>query len=403
MEKMKVYLLLQSIKKLRYSRVVFEGSKFEEKDTDNDLDVKIMRAQLRGGSSLLKNWNIRGHRIFIQDIKSKQEVRIDYSKIKRPLPDISFPRSNCFLLNEKAKLVFEKHLNYVEYLPIEGDFGTHYLLNIPYCQIPLDLEKSLFFWSYEKSGKDEFIGKSFEKVVTFNFNLEIISKTPLFSIYIIDESNSFFVTDSFKRILEESGLQIEADFVLVWDSENPNLIDERYVIWGASDPKQDWDREIERYYDTRASLAASANQNPIELDSSLKPNRSAIEEIIQIAFNKINAFQLQTLQVNSDPMTVIARITQYVTKLKKLKPEEFNNTAIELGLLWGEQVVRHYRWQWVKVENVTLIVSPDSSVSFNSIQYLHHILRGKFEPFHVSSLFNSLALPNFLENLEMYQ
>jgi hypothetical protein len=274
---------------------------------------------------------------------------------------------------------------------------------MPYHQIPLDLEKSLFFWNYERFGKDEYIGKSFEKIITFSFISEILSKIPLFSMYIADESNSFFVTDTFKKIIEESKLQIEANFVLVWDSENSNFIDERYVIGGKSDPKQDWDREIERYYDARASLETSKIRKPIELDPSSKPNRSGIEEIVQIAFDKINAFQLQTLNTNSDPMSIVARITQFITKRKKIKPEELNNTAIELGLLWGEQVVRHYQWQWIKVDKLTLIAAPDSSVSFNSIQYLHDILNGKFEPFHVSALFNSLAMPNFLETLESYQ
>jgi hypothetical protein len=59
---MKVYLLFPSgIKKLRYSRIALEVSKYEDKDVDNDLHVKIVRAQISGGYSLLENWNIRGY------------------------------------------------------------------------------------------------------------------------------------------------------------------------------------------------------------------------------------------------------------------------------------------------------------------------------------------------------
>jgi hypothetical protein len=101
----------------------------------------------------------------------------------------------------------------------------------------LNTKKSSFFYDLEVVYK-----RSNDKLTEINyyaFNEDIVQNLGIFTHQLNESSSTrYFVTEEVRKILQDPLIKLGIDFRLVWDSENPDYVDGRFVQWSKKYAKK---------------------------------------------------------------------------------------------------------------------------------------------------------------------
>lgn len=254
-----------------------------------------------------------------------------------------------------------------ELLPLDCQEGRYYLLNVTRLLFPLDLPNSLVKW------EEGPFGPQLSSAYILSFQEALLQGVNIFAMpeHALD---GYFITDALKERIEAAGLRSNLQPLLVWDSQDPEYFDERY----RHNPAQ-WQR-FRQMLLVQQGLAEPPPPPPppppreVVEEPLSQEDRQSILNILQAAVKFINRAERLKLQLSSEPKLLVQQVFFQCEKLRRrrdLSQDERENRAIELGLLWGEQVCRAYGWEWVKLDGDHVVVAPDRSAYVSPVVYMY--------------------------------
>jgi hypothetical protein len=348
--------------------------------------------------------------------------------IRREFPDFSCP--DC---NEKILIVSERFRQITEHLMPKWtewiSIGTikdkpFYILHFVHKIQALDLSNSAIRWHDEVRQYGTYadfenqymswneIRELQAKRTVFthagiyrpSFDEAEIAKSPLFELQ-LGHRGIWFCNEELKNIMETNDLRIESDFSLYWDSEDPdvNL------------------REWHKFTSERIKLFKQRHPTPNELDQFLDPPEASLElvtpdlrnpqleqplsetilnqqtQMIRDALGYLNTIKQNNLDETSRPDEIIAGIA---ATLESLRSQRLSNTMLEpiarnLGVLFGQQLVRAYDWRWANIRDAISVVSADSSFVIEPVPFLWQVLEKRKAVSHVIITFSLFTMKRF--------
>lgn len=296
----------------------------------------------------------------------------------------------------------DKPMTYGELLPLKGEDGNTYYLFRPPVIDALDEENSDFKvddYGYVRGG-----------IGYHTFHPERLKDAWLFYLKTQPSGVNYYATEQFKQRVEEHGFT-NLPFNLVWDSEDPEFQDGRYTpkAWATIKRKFAERKEREtRVSKGRDALAAGQDVDP-EVFVNAKQEQPISDEDQQIitgmidnAITMLNTRYQKRLRADDPPRELIQAISDAIDDLQntRMREQAKEDRAIELGVLWAEQVCRQHGFHWARVNEGDStsavfhgelgIVATDRSMYVEPTPYVFGLLQKGQENTSVL-LFNMLA------------
>ena len=201
----------------------------------------------------------------------------------------------------------------------------------------------------------------------------------------------YFISEALKSAAEAAELRNNLVFRLVWDSDDPDYFDERY----ANSPGG-WERvkrdflSGERPVPPPPFVPAETTEEPLSEDA-----RENVTGMAQAAVAMLNDLQSAELDATDSPDRLVEALLAGLEQLRAqgLEGEPREHRAIELGVLYGEQLVRAYGWRWAKIGGAHAVVAPDASLYLTPVGFIFGFLLEPGKDLTVILLFNMLAKP----------
>jgi hypothetical protein len=175
------------------------------------------------------------------------------------------------------------------------------------------------------------------EVYIYSFFLEKLKDAWIFQIP-QQAGAHYFVTEQCKKRMDEAGLT-NFPLQLVWDSENPNYQNERYIpaVW----------EKLKLDYAIKKGLVAPsepkvghAPQNSVKVDVPDRDDLKDLENMAEYAIDIVNQQARIKLSPKSGSTLIVEHLQNVCEKLRRTRmtSEEQENRVIEMGILWGKQV-----------------------------------------------------------------
>jgi hypothetical protein len=329
-----------------------------------DFDYSLDWQKKYTGFNLLENEQILGE---IQDGEGRS-IKDIWKPIKaawylhnkpkaKPLDFTLAGIPKVFGLTQRAVDILADLLTFGELLPVDTSDGPVYLYNPPHPDA-LDEAESVFK-KYDDGRFDIIELHSFYEEKLQDIHLFKIPGQPYYYHY---------CTEEFKDRCKEHKL-LGIDFRLVWDSENPDFRDERFS-------PEHW-AEIKEKLLVKKGLAepvvpaVPVAPTPKKYKPSERPlNAEDYPDMLgamEAALEFIDQVVKKKLALVSEPKAIVEAIYETFNSLGSvsLNSEEKIDRGLELGLLWGEQFVRAYKWQWLYIHDI-FAITPE-----NRAFYIH--------------------------------
>jgi len=304
-----------------------------------------------------------------------------------------------------------KPMKYGELLPLMGEDGNTYYLFRPPVIDALDEENSDFrahiYPEYRRVSN----------IYYHTFIPERLEDAWLFYLATQPGGVNYYATEQFKQRVEEHGFT-NMPFDLVWDSEDPDFIDERfrYKPWLEIKRRFAERKEIEaRVAQGKEALSAGEDVNPEMFTDPRREQplseteRQTVDEMIDAAITMLNQTYAKRLGKQlraSDPPHVLVEAIAYAVddlrQKRRVSNKQKEHRAIELGVLWAEQVHRAHAFHWAKVNGGDstsavfygefAVVADDRRVYVEPTPYLYAMLNDEQEN-TAMLLFNMLGQP----------
>lgn len=270
-----------------------------------------------------------------------------------------------------------------ELLPLDGvDGQTYYLYNDPIIDA-LDEANSAVYRG---------VRNHIDAVEVYSFSLERLDDAWLFKLP--DQTTAdFYITEPFKALVEAAGLT-NLVLELIWDSDDPDYRDERY-----DDRPGMWE-EVKRKLLIRKGVIAApppppprpppkTTEEPLDDEDA-----ESVADMVRAGVTTLK--ELQTAPTQADePQRVVEAISAGLEHLRSqdVPRKEREDRAIELGVLYGEQVVQTYGWHWAKIDSDFVVVAPDASLYLDPVYFIFGFLMRPEKDLTVELLFNMLKKP----------
>jgi len=294
-----------------------------------------------------------------------------------------------------------KPMTYGELLPLKAEDGNTYYLFRPPVIDALDEENSDF--------KVNDYGNVRGGIGYHTFLPERLEDAWLFYLKTQPGGVNYYATEQFKQRVEEHGFT-NLPFDLVWDSEDPEFQDGRFKpeVWEATKRKFAERREREaRISQGRAALAAGQDVDPnvfVNTKQEQPPSeedQQILRDMIDNAITMLNTRYRKRLRADDPPRELIQAIGDAIDDLQntRMREQAKEHRAIELGVLWAEQVCREHDFHWARVNDGDEtravfygelgIVATDRSMYVEPTPYVFRLLQGQENTSVL--LFNMLA------------
>ena len=119
------------------------------------------------------------------------------------------------------------------------------------------------------------------------------------------------------------------------------------------------------------------------------------------------AYALLNVSAKDNPEDIVKTIRKYVDKVlsENHSEEDLREYALRLGSLWGEMVVRHYKWAWKYLDfgedgGGIYIVSPNAYYCCPPLYFLTKILLGNNSGLDGRNDNTVMLLFNMIEGIE---
>lgn len=333
---------------------------------------------------LSEGWRPPGFRVFTDRVRNKHEV----ADLSTPSPFGDF-----LMVSQRAVAVLGEALRRDgELLPLDTAVPpSYYLFNVTRLVDALDMENTLVdSWLDEPEGL-------FHEPAVFAFHPERLQGVGIFVMKPL--GLKYYCTDAFKAQVEASGLRSTLHFLLVWDSENPDFVDERYKGWDCGDYHKRWQRAK---HDLLVKKGLAEPPPPPKLPPRPAPTVEPFDPETTASKDAILENSLALLQQyrpgldpGDEPQRLVEAAYQVLDELRRasLDTEAMMDRAVELGLLWGEQACRAYGWRWAMVDGGHAVVAPDNSAYVEPVTYAYGLLFRPEEENTFLLLFNLLGSP----------
>lgn len=291
-----------------------------------------------------------------------------------------------------------KPMKYGELLLLMGEDGNTYYLFRPPVIDALDEENS----DFTSDTYPEY--RRVHTIFYHTFIPERLEDAWLFYLATQPGGVNYYATEQFKQRVEEHGFT-NIPFDLVWDSEDPDFIDTRfrYKPWLEIKRKFAERKEIEaRVAQGKEALAVGGNVDPDMFTDPRREQplseaeRQTVDEMINAAITMLNQTYAKRLgkqlQASDPPQTIVEAIAHAVDDLKqkrRFSQKQKEHRAIELGVLWAEQVQRTHAFHWAKVNSRDsssavfygqfAVVADDRRVYVEPTPYLYAMLNNEQE------------------------
>lgn len=237
-------------------------------------------------------------------------------------------------------------------------------------------------------------------MVAFNIEQHVfkpkdIANESFFSIIqLTGGSNNYYITDVVKERLDASDLICRITTPLVWDSENPDLVDERFT------PEQ-WANMKERAAQPKPKKARKRilkvrDKIPVTITPFPKEYIAERKEITQ---QTLSSYQRATKDKSAHPDKVVQWIDSYIDELcnQQLSYEDHRDHAFELGTLLGEQIVMKHGWAWCKVDDDFAVISPEQTFYVVPVNFIGQFFHDPTKINATIMLWEKLQSPTFLK------
>lgn len=276
----------------------------------------------------------------------------------KPLADISFLYfSQVLVLSQKAvDILYDLLEDRGDLLKLNYQGGQDYFA---FCEEQvagaLNIEKcyGTSYFSKEYSEQDLVV----KQLPIRAFCLGEVQHEVIFSIP--ESPSDIFVNQEFKNRVESSDLVSHIAFPMVWDSENPDFVDEVFRL----DFPESWQRQLDQW---KEQNTAQHIIPPYPLLSralhitSFQKYELSKAEIVRTA---MQLYREKSGSKDDSPYAIVEWIDAYVDILRQqgLEDTPLEEWSLDLSILWGEQVVRHYGWIWEMIDDEASVVASDKS------------------------------------------
>ena len=215
----------------------------------------------------------------------------------------------------------------------------------------------------------------------------------------------YFISEASKERLETSDLRSNLVFLLVWDSDDPDYRDERYDGMPGT-----WEAIKHRHLTQKEGGMTDAPPSPLSPDEMTEEPlsedaRENVTGMAHAAVAMLNDLQNAKLDATDSPDRLVEAVSAGLEHLRAqgLEGEPREHRAIELGVLYGEQLVRAYGWRWAKIGDNHAVVAPDASLYLTPVGFIFGFLLEPDKDLTVMLLFNMLAKPQPNAQVGAYQ
>lgn len=226
------------------------------------------------------------------------------------------------------------------------------------------------------------------------FHLDRVENESIFTIP--DEQYlSIFVNQAFKDRVEQSDLVSSICFPAVWDSKDPDFIDEIFLTLHPSN----WERLLSMWKSEANNTAQPTTPDAPLLSTDSKPEsiepfpESLREEQAEIIAAMLQLYKQQTQSDDLSPPAVVVWLQEYVEALREsgISGDELRDIGIDMATLWGEQIVQHYDWTWHILDDEYAVVAPDASLYILPIPFMAQFFVDREKDITVALVFNGLS------------
>lgn len=311
------------------------------------------------------------------------------------IADISFLNfSQILVLSQKALDVLGYFLEGKgRLLPLDYQGEQNYFVfDVKHVIDALDIDKCYGVDKTEKVfEKGEF---SILGVKTHAFHANKVENE---SIFIIPEFEwaDIFVSEDFKQAVENSDLISDICFPAVWDSENPDFIDEIFLRYHP----YNWEYLLSIWKSEANNTAQPTTPDVPLLSTDSKPESIESfpeflrEEQAEIIAATLHLYQQQTQNDDFSPPAVVVWLQGYVEALREsgIAGDELRNIGVDMATLWGEQIVQHYGWTWHILDDEYAVVAPDASLYILPIPFMAQFFVDREKDITLALVFNGLS------------